>query len=161
MWPKLSMLALAASLIPVAALAQPAPSQDGGGPSSDVRAKIDAVRNDAKTAALADLSDAHRAQVQAIVDKFDADGSTLTLADAASQIDGVLTPQESAAMLADNQKMRDAMRAAFTSGGAGGPGGHGGRGGARGTPDAGRFLLQVDALPDKYRAAARAERAQH
>jgi len=121
---------------------------------------MDAARSDAKTAALASLDDAHRAQVQAIVDRFDADGSTLTLSDAAAQIDAVLTPQETSSLLAENQKLHDAMRAAFAGSGmaGGGAGGHRNGGGHR-TPDAGRFLLQVDATPDRYRAAARAERA--
>ena len=173
MWPKIGVLALAASLIPLVACTAQSNAQEGGGPSPEMQAKMDAVRGDAKTAAFADLSEAHRTQVQAIVDQFDADGSTLTLAAATQQIDALLTPQETTALLAQNQKMRDAMRAAFeSSGAAGGPGGPGGQrgpgggrgfggpGGARRTPDAGRFLLQVDALPDKYRSAMRAERDQ-
>jgi hypothetical protein len=123
---------------------------------------MDAARGDAKTAAFAALSDAHRGQVQAIVDKFDADGSTLTLTDAASQIDAVLTPEESTAVLAQRQKLRDAMRAAYagsTPGGRGFGGGAAGRGGrsAR-SADAGRFVLQVDAAPERFRDAMRAER---
>jgi len=162
MWRKICILALAASLAPLVACAQSDP-QDGGGPSGDARAKMDAARSDAKTAAFAALTDAHRTQVQAIVDKFDADGSTLTLTDAATQIDAVLTPQESAAVLAQRQKLRDAMRAAFAGSGAGGRGfgGGGGRGGGRGgrgAADAGRFVLQVDATPDRYRDAMHAER---
>ena len=168
MWPKIGVLALAASLVPLVACTGQSNAQEGGGPSPEMQAKMDAVRSDAKTAAFAALSDPHRTAVQAIVDQFDADGSTLTLAAATQQIDALLTAQETAAMLAENQKMRDAMRAAFQSsggpGGQGGPGGggrgFGGPGGGRRTPDAGRFILQVDALPDKYRAAIRAERGQ-
>jgi hypothetical protein len=169
MWPKIGVLALAASLVPLVACTGQSNAQEGGGASPEMRAKMDAVRTDAKTATFAALSDVHRTAVQAIVDQFDADGSTLTLSAATQQIDALLSPQETTAVLAQNQKMRDAMRAAFASsgggpgGGQGGPGGgrgFGGPGGGRRAPDAGRFILQVDALPDKYREAARAERGQ-
>jgi len=157
MWLKIAGLALAATLLPLCAGAQPAP-QDAG-PSGDVRAKMDAVRADAKVSALGALSDAHRAKVQAVVDAFDADGSALSVTDASAQIDAVLTPDESSAVLAEQQKMRDAMRAAMAGapqgfGHRGGPGG----GGGRHAPDAGRFLLQVNATPERFRAAMRAER---
>jgi hypothetical protein len=160
MWPKIAVFALAATLFPLCVCAQPSP-QDAG-PPADVQAKMDALRSDAKTSAFGALSDAHRAKVQSIVDAFDADGSTLGLPDASAQIDAVLTPQESSAVLAAQQKMRDAMRVAFAGGqGSGRPGGFGRPGGghgARRAPDAGRFLLQVDASPDRYRAAMEAER---
>jgi hypothetical protein len=161
MWPKIALLALAATLFPVCVSAQPSPQN--GGPPDDMRAKMDALRADAKTSAFAALSDAHRAKVQSIVDAFDADGSTVGLGDASGQIDAVLTPQESSAVLAAQHKMRDAMRADFAGGpGSGRPGGFGrpgggGHGGRR-APDAGRFLLQVDASPDRYRAQMEAER---
>jgi hypothetical protein len=157
MWLKIAGLALAASILPLSACAQSS-AQDAG-PSGDVRAKMDAVRSDAKASALAAVSDAHRTKVQSIVDAFDADGSTLTVADASAQIDAVLTPEESSAVLAEQQKMRDAMRAALAGApdGAGHHGGFGGGGGRR-APDAGRFLLQVDASPERFREAMRAER---
>jgi hypothetical protein len=137
---------------------------------------MDAARNSARDASLAALSDAHRAKIGAIVDQFDAAGSTMAIADASKQIDGVLDTNESAAVLAQQQKMRDAMRAAFAadSGGpaGGGPagggmgpggfGGHGGRGfgrsGGNRAPDAGRFLLSIDASQERYRAALAAGR---
>jgi len=51
------------------------------------------------------------------------------------------------------------MRAALAGApdGAGHHGGFGGGGGRR-APDAGRFLLQVDASPERFREAMRAER---
>jgi len=158
MWQKVVRLVLLASLFPLGASAQP--SSQEMGPSSDIRAKLEAARSDAKTSALAALSDEHRAKVQSIVDAFDADGSTLGVADASAQIDAVLTPAESSALLAEQQKMRAAMAAAM-NGSPGGFGHHGAPGSGRGgrfAPDAGRFLLQVDATPERFRAAARAER---
>src|ERR1700722_3992852 len=127
MWPKIGVLALAASLVPLVACTGQSNAQEGGGGASpEMRAKMDAVRTDAKTATFAALSDAHRTAVQAIVDQFDADGSALTLSAATQQIDALLSPQETTAVLAQNQKMRDAMRAAFAS--SGGPGAQGGPG---------------------------------
>jgi hypothetical protein len=184
MWPKLGTLALAASLISLGACAQSNAqiNSDGGGPSPDARAKMDAARDAAKTSAFADLSDDHRAKVQTIVDAFDATGSTMTIPAASSQIDAVLGKDEIKSVLGEEQKMRDAMRAAFADAGAGppgggsgsspggggpgaigpsgsSPGGPGGFGVRRRTPDAGRFLLSIDATPDRYREEMRAERA--
>ena len=170
MWSKSGQLATLAILIPLVACSQSS-AQDAGA-SGDMRAKLSQVRSDAKTATMADLSDAHRSAVQAIVDKFDAGGSTLTLADATSQIDAILTPDESSKVLAERQKMRDAMHAIFVANGAqtgaaspDGPGAPAPNGTHRGdfagdgrAPDAGRVLLQMDATPSVYRAAARAAR---
>jgi hypothetical protein len=170
MWLRIALFALLACAVPLEASAQPALSQDGG-PPADVQQKMDAARNSARDASLAALSDDHRAKVQAVVDQFDAAGSTTTVGDASKAIDAVLDKNESAAVLAQQQKMRAAMRAAFSadSGGPGGgmgPGGFGGRGGRGGfgrgggnrAPDAGRFLLSVTASQDRYRAAMEAER---
>jgi hypothetical protein len=159
MWLKFAGIVLAAAVVPLGASAQT--SAPDNGPPSDWRAKMDAVRADAKVGAFGALSDDHKAKVQAIVDAFDADGSTIAIADATKQIDTVLTAQESAAVLAAQQKMRDEMRAAMAASGDAGqhrPGGGGGGFGGRRAPDAGRFLLQVDATPDRYRAAMQAER---
>jgi hypothetical protein len=156
MWLKFAAIALLSCTLPlsVATLA----SAQNDGPSPDMQAKMQSVRADAKTSAFAALSDDHRAKVQAIVDAFDADNSTLAIADATKQIDAILTPSEAAAVLAAQQKMRDEMRAAMSANGAPGGGEHRGFGGAHRAPDAGRFLLQVDATPDRYRAAMEAER---
>jgi len=157
MWLKFAAVALLATVLPLSACSQSS-AQDNSG-SSDMRAKMDSVRADAKTSAFGALSDDHKTKVQAIVDAFDADGSTVAISDASKQIDAVLTPEESAAVIAAQQKMREQMRAAMTANGgdAGEHHGGGGYGGHR-TPDAGRFLLQVDATPDRYRAAMQAER---
>ena len=163
-------LAFALGIAPVAAGAQ---AGQNGGPPPEMRAKMEQARGDAKTASYNALSADHRSKVQAVVDKFDA-GTLADPRDAATQIDAILTPDETKAVLAQRQSMRDAMRAAFArSGNAGGPGvpgapgasgGQYGRGQgdsprrAGGQADAGRFLLTVSADPDKLRAAMRAER---
>ena len=166
-------LALALGFAPLAVGAQGYPS---GGPSPEMRAKMEAARGDAKTASFNALSADHRAKVQAIVDKFNS-GATADPREAASQIDAVLTPDEVKAVLAQRQTLRDAMRTAFaqnggTTGGAQGAPGTGaaattgGRGGDEakehmehgGQADAGRFLLGVSADPEKLHAAMRAER---
>lgn len=118
------------------------------------------ARTDAKTASWSALSADHQAKVQAAVDGFN--NGTLDIPTASQQIDAILTPAESAAVLAQSQKLRDAMKAAFAAngGGQGGPGqGGSGRGGmgAR-TQDAGRFLLSLAADRDKWRAAMQAMR---
>jgi Skp family chaperone for outer membrane proteins len=156
MWLRFAAIALAAAIVPSGAFAQPAGPANGA--PSDWRAQMEAVRADAKASAFGALSSDHKAKVQAIVDAFDADGATIAIADATKQIDAVLTPQEATAVLAAQQKMRDQMRAAMAANGDSGEH-HGGRGfGGRHAPDAGRFLLQVDAMPDRYRAAMEAER---
>jgi len=171
MWSRIVCLALTAQLAPVAAFAQ---MPGGDGPPPEIRAKLDAARAGARDAALASLSADHRTKVQAIVDGFDASGSTMTVTDAAAQIDAILTKDEATSVLAQQQPLREAMRSAFADGGGpGGPGGGGfggpgggGRGpgggegheGRRRPADAGRFLLSVDASQERYRAAMEAER---
>jgi len=134
--------------------------------SGDGRAAMQQARTDAKTASWSALSTDHQAKVQAAVDGFN--NGTLDIPTASQQIDAILTPAESAAVLAQSQKLRDAMRAAFAAngGGQGGPGqgapgqggpGRGGMGAGR-TQDAGRFLLSLAADRDKWRAAMQAMR---
>jgi len=125
-------------------------SDDGSAASPEMRAQMQAARSAAKSASLAELSDDHRAKVEAVAQKFD-DGS-LELEDATTQIDAILSTSESQAVLAEQKKMRDALRAAAAAGG--GSGSRNGFGGRR-PPDAGRFLLSVLASPDKYREAIR------
>jgi type II secretory pathway pseudopilin PulG len=132
-----------------------AQQQDGA------RAQMQQARDDAKTASLAALSADHRAKVQTVVDGFNA--GTLDIPTASGKIDAILTPAESTAVLAQSQKLRDAMRAAFAAGGGppgGGQGGgrHSGPGGAN-QQTAGHFLLSVGADHDKWRAAMQAQRA--
>ncbi len=146
-------LVLAISL-PAAAWAQ---SAQGQGPPPEMRAQMDQVRQNAQTAVSNDLSADHRSKVQAIVAQVN--NGSLSRQDASAQIDAILSPAESKAILADQQKTRAAMRQIFQNanegGGPGGPGGYGGRPpgagnggpGANRTPDAGRFVLMVFATP--------------
>jgi len=128
------------------------------------------ARSDAKTASWSALTADHQARVQTVVDGFN--NGTLDIPTASQQIDAILTPTESAAVLAQSQKLRDAMKAAFAANGGVGPAqggpapgqlgpGQGGPGrgmGAGRTQDAGRFLLSLNADRDKWRAAMQAMR---
>jgi hypothetical protein len=127
-------LALAASLVPLAACSHP---DQTNGPSPEMRAKLTQARAEAKSNTLAALSADHQTKVNAIVTSFSS--GSIAARDAAKQIDAVLSPSETSVVLAQQQKMRDAMRAARPDGGS--PP-HGFRGSRR-TPDAGRFLLQL------------------
>lgn len=124
---------------PLAAFAQMPPGE--GPPPQFVQ-----IRDNAKTAAFNDLSPDHRAKVQAIVAQVSS--GSLDPQDAAKQIDGILTPAESQAVIGEQQKMRDAMQQAFANNGGNG-GGFGSHGGgyqgqhASRQPDAGRFLLML------------------
>jgi len=134
-----------------------AQSQDGA------RAQMQQARADAKTASFAALSADHQAKVQAVVDGFN--NGTLDIPTATGQIDGILTPAESTAVLAQSQKLRDAMQAAFAAGGGPQGGGQGGRPGGQGGPGgahqqtAGHFLLSLAADHAKWRSAMQAARA--
>jgi len=127
---------------PAMALAQTVPDQ---GPPPGPPPQFLQIRDNARTAAYNDLSSDHRAKVQAIVTQ--ARSGSLDREDAAKQIDAVLTPAESQAVIGEGQKMRDAMRAAFANSGAapGGFGNHEGseRPGGNRQPDAGRILLML------------------
>lgn len=136
-----------------------AAAQSPSGPPSGMRMQMQQARDNAKVASFKALSSDHQAKVQAIVDGFD--GGTLDMATAASQIDAVLTPDETTAVLAQEQTMRDAMRQAFSAGAGGHMGGGHMRGNANGQarkPDAGQFLLSVAGDPQKVREARRAMR---
>jgi hypothetical protein len=154
----LSVLALAVAMaMPLTACAQV--NAQSGGPSPEFRAKMEQVRSDSKTAAFNDLSPDHRAKVQAIVDQINA-GKLTDIRGAVQQVDAILTPDESKAVLAERDKMMTAMHAAMQSEGApapaasgqgehrGGPGG----GMMRGKPDAGRVLLQLSVSRETMRA---------
>jgi hypothetical protein len=128
--------ALTALLAPVGTFAQSMPQ-----PPPDVRAKIEAMRAQYKTAAFNDLSADHRAKVQALIDQVQS--GSLDPRDASTQIDAVLSPAETQAVLAEAQKMRDAMHQAFSP-----PGGSTDQpphrdGMMNRKPDAGRFLLML------------------
>jgi len=168
--------ALAAAIgVPLVAHAQATPPD---AMSADIRARMDAIRSTEKTAAFAALSADHKTKVQAIVDQVSA--GKLDGRSAATQIDAILTPDESKAVVAsavkaraDMRAMRDAMggpNGGPNSGappnppppgapggppppggrGFGGPGGPGGPG--RGS-DAGFVLLQLSLTREQMRAA--------
>ncbi len=125
----------------------------------EMQAQLQTLRDTAKTTSFNALSADHRTKVQAIVTQFN--GGSVSMADAVTQIDAVLTPAESAAVLAAGQTMRDGMRKMYSdaNGGSppparqGPPPGAGGGQGQRRAPDAGRILLQLAASPDALRAA--------
>lgn len=143
--------ALAAALVPAAAAAQATPPPSGGPPPD--RAKLEEFRAVARTNALKNLSVDHLAKIQAIVSAVGA--GTLPLRDGAQQIDAILTPDESKAILAQEQKIRETMTA--MRGGSnpnppppGAPPGQGPGQGAQ--PNAGRFLLRLLLSPEQMRA---------
>ena len=140
---------LATAILPFATattLAQTPPE----GPPPAVRAQMQQLHDSAKTNAFNALSADHRARVQAILDQVNA--GSLDRRAAATQIDAILSPGESQAVLNEQKKMRDAMRAYFAQnpppGGTGqraergGPGGPG-NGQRTHTPDAGRTLVML------------------
>lgn len=124
---------------PVAALAQAAPP-DGPpqGPPPEMRAQFEQARDQAKTAAMNDLSADHRAKVQAIIAQVQS--GSLDPRDAGTQIDGILSPSESQAVLGEAQKLRDAMHKAMQN--AGPPRNH-----MNHKPDAGRILMMLNLGP--------------
>ena len=145
-------LSLALLTAPVAAAAQGFP-----GMTPEQQAQLQTLRATAKTTSINALSADHRTKVQAIVTAFDA--GSVSMPDAVTQIDAVLTPDESKAVIAAGQTMRDAMRKMYedANGGSPPPGRQGpppGSGQRQGRPpDAGRILLQISASPDALRAA--------
>ena len=150
-------LALALCAAPLAASAQVSDFYEHD--ARDASPDLQALRDTAKTNSFNALSADHRTKVQAIITQFD--NGSVAIADAVTQIDAILTPDEAAAVIAQGQAMRDAVRKALAdaNGGAsppppgqGRPPGAGG-GGQRRPPDAGRILLQLAASPDALRAA--------
>jgi len=139
-------LALAASLVPLAACSHP---DQTNGPSPEMQARLTHVRAQAKTDALGALSPEHQSKIDAIVASFNT--GSFAARDAAKHIDAVLSPGETSALLAQQQKMRDALRAARPAGGSP-PSAFGGR---RRAPDAGRFLLQLLGSRDRLRGSGR------
>jgi hypothetical protein len=137
---------------------------------SAAQAQMTQARSAAHDASFAALSADHRKTVQMIVDAFD-NGKVDILA-GAQQIDAVLSPAEAQAVLAEQKKMRDSIRAAReqngdSSGGGNGGGGGGGMNGGGGgggygrrAPDAGRFMITVSGSPDKVREAMQQARQQ-
>jgi hypothetical protein len=171
----LPVLALAlATGLPLAACAQQSNAAENG-PPPEVRAQMQAARDSAKTAAFNDLTPADRAKVQAIIDQVN-NGQLTDLRAAAQQIDAILSPAESKAVLGERDKMMAAIRANMPARpdnmGPNGPppngappngaapngehrGGFAGRG-----KDPGRFLLQLGVSPEKMRALRHAQMPQ-
>jgi hypothetical protein len=177
---KLSLPVLALVLatgMPLAACAQQSNAAENG-PSPEVRAQMQQARDNARTAALNDLSAADRAKVQAIINQVN-NGQLTDLRAAAQQIDAALTPAESQAVLGERTKMMAAFRANHPNMGPnGGPNGGPGAGpnggpGPNGAPPnggrgfgggrnqtAGRFLLQLGVSPEKMKQLRDAMRQQ-
>ena len=106
--------AFAALLFPSAAFAQePPPGAPPAPPPPQIRAKMEALRTQTKTAAFNDLSADHRAKVQAILQQVQS--GSLDPRNASTQIDALLTPAESQAVLGEMQKMHDAMKKAIAN----------------------------------------------
>ena len=151
---------LVATGLPLAACAQQGANASEGPPPAVIQA-----RAAAKTAAFNDLSATDRAKVQAIIDQVN-NGQLTDLRAASQQIDAVLTPAETTAVLAERTKMRDAMRANMPArpDGAGpngqGPNGAPPNGMVHKTSSAGRFLLQLGVSPEKMRALRQAQMQQ-
>jgi hypothetical protein len=110
--------------------------------------------------------------VQAIIDQVN-NGQLTDLRGAASQIDAILSPTETKAVLAERVKMMQTIQANMPDRPDGaGPGGQGpnggppngapGNGGRRGGGNhAGRFLLQLGVSPDKMRELRQAQAQNH
>ncbi len=148
----LFVLSLALFAAPVAASSQGFP-----GMTPEMQAQVQALRDTAKATSFNALSADHRSKVQAIISNFNS--GSVAIADAATQIDAVLTPDESKAVIAAGQTMRDAMRKMRDDANGGSPPPDrqgpppGASQGQRRAPDAGRILLQLAASADALRAA--------
>jgi hypothetical protein len=165
----LPVLALfVATGLPLAACAQ----QSGNAAENGPPPAMLQARAAARTAAFNDLSSNDRAKVQAIIDQVN-NGQLTDLRGAASQIDAILSPAETKAVLGERTKMMESMRANMPAhpdgAGPGGPGPNGGppngapgdgahRGGGN---HAGRFLLQLGVSPDKMRELRQAQGQTH
>lgn len=110
------------------------------GPPPEMRAQMEQLRTQYKTAVLNDLSADHRAKVQAILAQVQS--GSLDPRDASGQIDGILSPAETQAVLGEAQKLHDAMRKAMAQAQA-----QHHRGMAGHKPDAGRFLMMLSMPP--------------
>jgi hypothetical protein len=146
----LAALTLALFALPVAASAQGFP-----GMTPEQMAQVQKLRDTAKDSSFKALSADHLTKVQAVITQFN--NGSVSIPDAVTQIDAVLTPDEAKAVIAAGQTMRDGMRAMYAAANNGAsppprPAGPPGGGPPR-APDAGRILLQVSASPDALRAA--------
>jgi len=98
--------------VPLAASAQTSPTAPNPAMSMspEMAAKNAQIRTDAKAASMKALSPAHVTAVQAVVDQLNA-GKIADPRAAYQQIDAILTPEETSAVLAIGAKMRTDMRA--------------------------------------------------
>ncbi|BDE05566.1 hypothetical protein WPS_08420 [Vulcanimicrobium alpinum] len=154
----LSLAAAALAIgLPLGAAAQSAPDSAPGGPPPEMRARMERARDDARAAALGALSAAHRTQVQAILDQLNS-GKLNDPRAAAAQIDGLLTADESKAVLAAHDK----AVASFHRDGNPPPGAPQGPPpgaappDARGAPTAGRVLVMLGVNRDRMHEMMRA-----
>ncbi|MDB5039600.1 MAG: hypothetical protein JWN27_326 [Candidatus Eremiobacteraeota bacterium] len=167
---KFSLLAFGlAAAIPLAVAAEPATGPGAGAGAPETRAQIERARTEARTAVFADLSADHRAQVQAIVDKLNA-GTLTNPVDAAKQIDAILTPDETKAVLAERAKAAAGMHRGGPDGAGPPPGGPPpgappqpggpppGAPGMRPGGSAGGFIVRVSVAPEKLHEMMRAMR---
>jgi hypothetical protein len=138
----------------VTALALPAcsksDSSSDSGPAGDLRAHMQQAREDARTSCMQALSSTEKTKVDTIIAAFN--GGSLSMDQAATQIDGILTPAESQAVLAEQEKMRETIRQAAQANGMGTLQGRRNGSGHR-PPDAGRFLVMIAGAPDRVRAS--------
>ena len=148
----LPVLALfVATGLPLAACAQQSGAAENGPPPEVLQA-----RAAAKTAAFNDLTASDRAKVQAIIDQVN-NGQLTDLRGAASQIDAILSPAETTAVLAERTKLQQTIRANMPARADGTPG----AGSHRGGTHAGRFLLQLGVSPEKMRELRQAQGQTH
>ncbi|HKU66331.1 MAG TPA: hypothetical protein VJP85_01000 [Candidatus Baltobacteraceae bacterium] len=131
--------ALTALASPLSAFAQMGPpGAPPGAPSPEMHAQFEKTRAQYQTAALNDLSPDHREKVQAILAQVKS--GSLDPHAAATQIDGILTPGESQAVLGEVQKMHAAIKAQM-------PDAHPPHGMMNRKPDAGRALMMLSMPP--------------
>jgi hypothetical protein len=117
-----SLLALALTVsMPMAAFAQAAPAgavppAPHWTPSPEMQAQMQRAHDDMRAAALAQLSPAHRSEIQAIIEQVNS-GKLSDLKDATNRIDSVLSYNEAKAILAQGKKQMAAMHGGFRRGG--------------------------------------------
>jgi len=149
-------LALATGLSLAACAQQSNAAENGNGASPEMRAQMQQARDNAKTAALNDLSPADRAKVQAIIDQVN-NGQLSDVKGAVQQIDAALSPDESKAVLGERDKMIAAVKANMPPQNGAAPNGGQHNGFGRGGNDAGRFLLQIGVSRERMRAIRAAQ----
>jgi len=107
------------ALLSTPAVAQqgPGPGDTNDGPPPESRQRMEQARDTARAQAIAALSGDHQAKVDAVLTRVKA-GQLTDLRDAAHQIDALLTPKESQAVLAARDKLMADMRGTVQGSGA-------------------------------------------